>query len=118
LTKDTTLAGLVGERIFVDSAPKQTAFPFLVYQFITGRPAKGVGKVVIFYEETWQVRAVIDEGSYKDIGTIINRVRTLTDGVEGTGVLSCEEVQTFRFSEYDQGTEYCALGVELLVRTQ
>lgn len=120
LTNDTTLASLIGERIFADSAPRKTPFPFLVYQFISGVPSRGVGPRVITYDERWQVRAVINVGSYKDIGAIINRVRVLFDAAHsvGTGVLACTEEQTFRFSEYDQNTELCMIGIEFLLRTQ
>lgn len=110
LSGDATLAGLVSGRIYDGLAPQGSLFPFVVFNHQGGADLRGVGTARAFNNSLYQVKAVIDKGSFVTIATIADRIDTLLHGVNGTAdngvILGCVREQPLMLIEQENGVQY------------
>lgn len=118
LSGDTTLAGKVGARIYRDSAPEGTAFPFLAYQLVDVVPVYNAFSDELMEAERWQIKAVDIGHDYSDIETIAARVKTLLHKKSASGVVSAVFIMKMSLSESDNGETYKTIILDFRVHTQ
>ena len=118
LTDDTTISGKVGDRVYRDSAPEGTEFPFIAYQLIDSVPVSNAFKDTLMNAERWQIKAVDKGNDYGDIDTLVTQIITLFHKGKSSGVIS----STFEFyltsSEIDNGVTFKTGTLEFRLNTQ
>jgi len=118
LTDDTTISGKVGDRVYRDSAPEGTEFPFIAYQLIDSVPVSNAFKDTLMNAERWQIKAVDKGNDYGNIDTLVTQIITLFHKGKSSGVIS----STFEFyltsSEIDNGVTFKTGTLEFRLNTQ
>jgi hypothetical protein len=118
LTTDATITGKVGNRVYRDSAPEGTAFPFVVYQLIDSLPVHNAFKDELLQNERWQIRVVDVGHDYTDLDTISDQVETLLHKKSASGVLSSYFEMKVVQTELDKGKTYKSVILDFRVQTQ
>jgi hypothetical protein len=118
LTGSTSLAALVGTRIYRDEAPENTAFPFVVIQQIDAVPVQNAFADRLMDGERWQVKAVNKATSYTTVNSIAALVETLLHKTRGSNVLSSVLEFKMPMSEKDNGNTYKSMILDFRVHTQ
>lgn len=123
LKADSTLHGLVGDRVYTMNAPTGALYPFLVLKNMAPvPPTRGVGAVVIWENEYWMVKAVVKELSRKNAGAIMDRVKVVLDrgsGITTSGkVVACVSEGSVEYSEVVNGSEFVHLGIRFRLNIQ
>jgi hypothetical protein len=120
LNADTTIKGKVGDRVFRDSAPEGTGFPFIVYQLIDSVPVTNAFKDILMDGERWQIKAVDKGNDYSNVEAIASRCITLfhKKSDSGEGVVSCTLDWFIESSEVDDGITYKSGILDFRVHTQ
>lgn len=120
-----TLAGDavgVGDRVYSEVAPPDSAYPFVVFQHQGGRDVAGVGPSRIMYSSLWLVKAVDRSPSLTTVGPIARLIDSLLQGKNGANqygkVLACAREQAFRMTEVDEGKFYVHLGGQFRIFAQ
>jgi hypothetical protein len=118
LTGSTSLAALVGTRIYRDEAPEGTAFPFVVMQQIDAVPVQNAFRDRLMDGERWQIKAVNKATSYTTVNSIAALVETLLHKARGSNVLSSVLEFKMPMSEKDNGVTYKSMILDFRVHTQ
>ena len=118
LKGDSTISGKVGDRVYRDSAPEGTEFPFIAYQLIDSVPVSNAFKDTLMNAERWQIKAVDKGNDYGNIDTLVAQIITLFHKGKSSGVIS----STFEFyltsSEIDNGVTFKTGTLEFRLNTQ
>lgn len=111
---DATLMALVHDVWPGGSAPEGTAFPFVVFQFMSGVPYAAVGAYRIWNNMVWLVKAVGETADISALDTIVARIDTLLQRGSGTPaagtIWSCVQETTIEYPETISGKQYRHLG--------
>lgn len=118
LSNDTALQALIGQRVYIDTAPEDAEYPFVSIQFVYGSPVSNMSVDLIFFDEVWMVKAVGNGNDYTAIEAITSRITTILHKASGMGVIGCAEEEIIRFPEIYQGEVYKHLGHYYRVYTQ
>lgn len=118
LTGSTSLAALVGTRIYRDEAPENTAFPCVVMQQIDAVPVQNAFRDRLMDGERWQVKAVNKANSYTTVNSIAALVETLLHKASGSNVVSSVLEFKMPMSEKDNGVTYKSMILDFRVHTQ
>lgn len=114
LAIDTTLTGLVGDRIYDGVAPEGTTFPYVVYNFQGGSDAVAVGAARVLNNSLFQVKAVAMAQSYIGPAEIADRIDVLLQAATGTAVdgliLGTNREQPIMYTEVVDKTQYRHVG--------
>ena len=114
LKGDTTLASYVGTRIYTELAPKGATAPFVIVQHQGGQSISGVGGSLIMLNETYVVKIVTNENSYKNTETAVARINTLlhksSGAISGGYLLSCIQEYPVKYTTHEDGVTYRHLG--------
>lgn len=111
LTADPTLAGVVGQRVYVDIATPAAAMPYIIFQMQASVDLMPVGPGRIWADCLYLVRGVTEATSYggalKTIADRIDAVLHATAGanVDGT-VWACVRDRPYRLPEVADGRNY------------
>ena len=114
----------LSERIFSDYAPKNTPYPFIIYQCQDPpRDIRGVGVSRVMVDTLYVVKAVTETDTYETLRPIAQVIDTaLTSNVPitiGDGeVLSSVRQNQFRLAEIDAGVQIRNLGGEYQIYAQ
>jgi hypothetical protein len=78
LTVNAELQALIGNRVFIDEAPQNTVFPYVVFQFVYGSPVTNNSVDKIMMDEVWLIKAVGEGRNYSTLAPIdrCNRCRS------------------------------------------
>lgn len=118
LTGDATISGKVGNRVYRDSAPEGTEFPFIAYQLVDSVPVSNAFKDTLMNAERWQIKTVDKGNDYGNIETLVAQIITLFHKETSSGVIS----STFEFyltsSEFDNGVTFKTGTLEFRLHTQ
>lgn len=125
LKADSTLADLVGTRIYTDEYPQDTslAYPYVILTKIPGEPVKNNEARVIFWNDLLQV-SVYDQGaSYVRAGAVLTQVMMVLDRAAGSTangtVIGCVvEMEIPPQTINEDGVKVKSLGVEFRVYSQ
>lgn len=118
LTADTTIIGKVGTRVYRDSAPKGTAFPFIAYQLVGSVPVSNAFKDTLMTSERWQIKVVDKGNAYSNIDVVAPQIISLLHKQSSSGVVSSTLESYFQISEVDDGVTYKTGLIEFRVHTQ
>jgi hypothetical protein len=111
LTGDTELTGLVGDRVYGSIAPREAAFPYVIYQVQAGADVRGVGPARIMTDLVVVVKVVGRAQTFEGLETIANRIDGLLQGVRGSGgVLGAVRLQPLSMVEVTDEIQYRHLG--------
>ena len=114
LTGDSTLHGLVADRIFDGIAPQGTLAPYIICQTQAPHDVAGVGAVRIMVESVSIIKCLAEGTSYSTLHAIANRIDALLHKASGTNadgtVLGCVREMPFKMAETTEGKEYRWLG--------
>ena len=116
LTADTTLAGLVSNRVYDTRAGN--VYPSIVFQYQGGADALGVGARRLQVNALYVIRAVDKTASFVAIAPIADRIDDLLHrqdapvviGGVTLGYIGCYRVQPFALAETSDDVEYRHLG--------
>lgn len=118
LTTDSTLATVLGGRVFADVAPEDTAYPLAVISAVSSVPVVNLSAERVMDNELWQVQLITDQADYAALETAAERIRAILHRASGEGVIGCVEAGITRFSEVDNGRVYKHLVMEFRLHTQ
>lgn len=110
LNSDSTLRALVSG-ISSYPAPRDTRFPYIVYQFISGQDVRGTGPSRVGVSGEWLVRAVAETSSFAgNLQLIADRIDNLLHAASGQSVWACVRLRPFQFVEHISGRQIRHLG--------
>lgn len=118
LSSDVNLEGAIGDRIYMDTAPEGSSYPFIGMQFVYGRAVSNMMADIVMFDEVWLVKATGKGNDYTALEPIVNRISQVLHKASGSGVVACFEEEILRFSEIDQGEVYKHLGHYYRIYTQ
>lgn len=118
LTNDTALQALIGKRVYIDTAPENVEYPFVILQAVYGSPVANMQVDIIMDDEVWMVKAVGEGNSYISLEPIVERIKALLHKTSGTGVIGSVREEVIRFSEIYQGETFKHLGHYYRIYTQ
>lgn len=120
LTTDSILASLLGGRVFVDIAPADTEYPFVVITAVSSLPVSNWSADRIMDNELWQVTVWDDDGSYLALEPIADRVRVVIHkgGSDSTGVIGAVYEGAVRRSEEEGDRVFKGILLEFRLYTQ
>lgn len=115
LAGDSALTDVVGQRIYGEMAPDEAAFPYVVYQFLTGNDLAVINGTRIWSNCTYMVKAIDEAQSYEgDLKTAAGRIDAVLHKQSGSNangtVYSSVREQPYRMLEPDQGRQFRHLG--------
>jgi hypothetical protein len=111
LSGDTELTALVSNRVFGSIAPKDTPFPYVIYQVQAGSDVQGVGTARIMSDLVVVVKGVDRAQSFASLEAIADRIDVLLQGVHGSGgVLGSVRLQPLTMVEVIDEIQYRHLG--------
>lgn len=129
ITTDATLLALtptIGDRLYNGVAPAEAAYPFGVFQLLSGgNDLLGVGAVRIWADTLWLIKVVqkSKNGSVPATGSIepiVNRIDALLHAQSGTvtnGVIwECVRERPFELPTVENGVGYVQLGAEWRIK--
>jgi hypothetical protein len=106
LNGDATLTALV-TGVYIDLAPEGTAFPFVVFQEMSGRDLMEVGSNRIWTNFVYSVKVIGQTASFADLRTAVARVDVLLHKLSGTAasgtIHACIREQSVRLLELAPG---------------
>lgn len=95
LRDDPTLAAKLGAgsaaRIYKDTAPADSAYPFVVMQYVAGTYRYGVGQYRVWADLLFQIVVVTRGTSTGPIEPLVDRIDALLHG--GTGVVTGAQIE-------------------------
>lgn len=118
LTTDSQLATLLGGRIFVDTAPQDTEYPFAVITAVSSVPVTNFYADRIMDNELWQVAVWDADGSYLTLEPIADRIRAVVHKASGDGVIGATYEGSLRRSEEEGDRVFKAILLEFRLYTQ
>ena len=118
LKNDTTLAAVIGARIYADIAPEGSIYPLAILSQVISLPVANWSADKVMNDEVWRVRLTTDKADYGAIETAAERIQTLLHKQTGTGVIGCTAEGITRFSEIESGQVYKHLVLEFRIFTQ
>ena len=118
IKNDATLAAALGSRVFPDYAPKGTIYPLVLLNLVAGEAVTNANQDLIMDVETWRVKIYTDAPTFKNIGTLADRIRLLCHKASGTGVIGCVYSGSYRLSEIEDGITYRSIILEFDLFTQ
>lgn len=116
LKADAALVALVGQRIYGDSIPGETAFPYAFFGAPEpGEDTRGVGAVRILTNATWEIKAVDKAIGWTAVEEVADRLDALVHGAAGAAgtdgwVLMGVRERPIDYREDAAGVEYRHLG--------
>lgn len=99
LSTNGTLSAALGTKIYPDTAPQRTAFPYIVFQEIATVPSDakdGASKL-----DTVRVQVDIYDDNYDDVETYAAAARTALD--RQTGTINTVTVDSIKFDAEESG---------------
>lgn len=118
LTADPVVAGKVGSRVYRDSSPEGTEFPFVAYQLVDDVPVTNAFSDILMHAERWQIK-VVDKGSdYADIEDVAVQIISLFHKETSSGVIGSTFELYFTRSEVDNGVVFKTGILEFRIFTQ
>lgn len=111
LAGDTTITGIVAERVYGDSADPDASYPFIVHQFQGGADVQGVGPNRIMISGLWLVRAVAQTRTWTSLAPAADAIDTVLQGNLGGpagsdgAVFSAVRERPFKLIEDIEGGE-------------
>lgn len=111
---DATLLGL-GRDVFPGgTAPESFGFPFVTFQFMSGRDLMEIASIRIWTNMIWLVKVVGETADISTLDAIWARIDVLLHRGSGTPaagtVWACVRESTFELPETIQGKQYRSLG--------
>lgn len=115
LSGDATLVSKVGTRIYAYVAPATADTPFVVFTAQSpGFDVMGVGTARVMLNCLYQVKVVVQDGSFNGAKDAADRIDALLHGATGTPaggqVLGCVREGPLAYAEVSDGIEYRHLG--------
>ncbi len=118
LKNDATLAAVLGERIFTDVAPLESAYPLAILSFVSMVPVENASADRVMDDEIWRIKVVGNEPTYKNLEVIADKIRQILHKASGIGVIGCVCTGSLRFSEVENGQTYKTILLEFELFTQ
>ena len=118
LKDSTTVTGKVSTRIFRDSAPEGTGFPFIVFQQVDMVPVYNLFKDALMDNERWQIKVVDKGNSYTDIDIVAGEIIALLHKKSASGIVSATLEFYFPQTETDAGATYKSGILQFRIHTQ
>jgi hypothetical protein len=111
LSADTALAALVGTRIFAESAPDKTVFPFVTFNWMAGHDVNIIEQFRILTHALYLVKGIDEGRSITTLKSIADRIDAVLHGKEqivigDATLLMCNREQPFSMAETTDGKEY------------
>lgn len=118
LTSDQVLQSSIGNRVYIDAAPSNTSYPFIVITHVSSVPITNLAADRIVDNELWQIAIWDRRPSYTTLEEIADRVRAILHKSAGTGVVgaTCEAIR--RIIESEGGKTFRAILLEFRLLTQ
>ncbi len=123
LSGDAQLAAAAVGGVWLDTAPSDTPYPYVTFQFIPGsQDLKTANAIRIWANTLWLVKATAKVGAHGALVTIANRIDAvlhLGTGTVGTGrVYWCERESPFSQPITENGVQYRQVGGLYRIRVQ
>jgi len=118
LTTDSVLAVALDGRVFVDIAPQDTEYPFVVITSVSSVPVSNAYADRIMDNELWQVALYDDGSSYSALELIADRIREVMHKANGIGIIGTVYEGMVRRSEEEGDRVYKAIILEFRLYTQ
>jgi hypothetical protein len=118
LSKDAVIAAAVSTRIYQDEAPAGTAYPLIVFSFVSSVPVENAFGDRVMDEEIWRVKVIEDEPTYANLEGVADQVRSILHKASGTGVVGCRFTGSYRLAESRDGRECRTVIEEFEVYTE
>ena len=114
LTHDPTITSLVGNRVFVDHAPKTAEYPFIKFESLWANDVRGIGAIRIMTKPMYLIRAIDHNTSLLALKQVADRIDILfhanLGGDVSLGVMASERINPFTLTEEDGGEVFKHLG--------
>jgi hypothetical protein len=114
LGADATLLALAPGGIARNRPSQEAAFPFVVWQFLSGTTTQTASAVRIWLDSVYQVKAVGQGDSIASLKAVADRIDTLLDrahgAVTGGTIVACTLEGEIAYEEVVAGVAYQHLG--------
>lgn len=115
LTTDPAIHAAVAGRVYMNSAPQQTAYPLITYSLVGSEIVAGICADPVMTTETWQVTVWHDRPNYTAIEAVAEAVVTAFHKQKATGIIGCVYRGNNRLSENNGDTEYRGIALEFVI---
>lgn len=110
LDSDPSLRALVS-RVSSYPAPRDTQFPYVVYQFSSGQDVRGTGPNRVGVSGEWLVRVIAETSSFVgDLQRAADRIDSLLHAASGQSIWACVRLRPFQLVENISGRQIRHLG--------
>lgn len=114
LSGDATLSALLPGGVWNTEASQGTAYPFVLFQFMSGLPYAAVGAFRIWESLIYMVKVIGETADYQTLKTPLARIDVLLHRGSGTAadgtIWACVKEQSIRLPEAVQGKHYRSSG--------
>ncbi len=86
LSADAVVAATFGDRVYEADIPQGTAYPALVYQFMSGVPVSVIGGETVFTNMVYLIKGIAKGNSTIPLETAMNQADTLVHRTESVAV--------------------------------
>lgn len=118
LEGDPVVASVVGDRIYPDQAPMETAYPLIIFNFVSSLPVSNASADKVMDDEIWRIKVITDDPTYKGLETLADRIREIFHKASGTGIIGCVSNSIYRLPESKDGQFYKTIILEFELFTQ
>lgn len=126
LTGDSTLAGIVGNRVYSEMAPDTATFPFVLFAHLSSVDVPTHNQYRIMVDAVYVVRGIVQDMSYnaesKAMAEAIDRILHRSSGGSadsgGALIFTSQRTQPFRVAEQQSGKSYRHLGGQYRIYAQ
>lgn len=118
ITGDNVLNGYINGRLYVDVAPEDAQYPFVVMMRVKSTPVTSMTADDVMDSELWQLAIWDNSLSYNTIESIADRIRMVLHKSNGPGVIGAIYQGSTRLNEQEGENAYKAVVLEFRLYTQ